>query len=68
MDISVGPVVGGSSSSWSQWLEVDDATLMQLLTEHGQDVTTLESNQTVTIHKSLRIMLRWFHCLGAGCV
>ena len=45
MDIPVGPVVGGSSSSWSQWMEVDDATLMQLLTEHGQDVTTLESNQ-----------------------
>ena len=45
MDIPVGPVVGGSSSSWSQWMEVDDATLMQLLIEHGQDVTTLESNQ-----------------------
>ena len=41
MDIPVGPVVGGSSSSWSQWMEVDDATLMQLLIEHGQDVTTL---------------------------
>lgn len=45
MDIPVGPVVGGSSSSWSQWMEVDDATLMQVLIEHGQDVTTLESNQ-----------------------
>ena len=45
MDIPVGRVVGGSSSSWSQWMEVDDATLMQLLEEHGQDINTLESNQ-----------------------
>ena len=45
MDIPVGPVVGGSSSSWGRWLEVDDATLMQLLIEHGQDINTLESNQ-----------------------
>ena len=45
MDIPVGPVVGGSSSSWSRWMEVDDATLMQLLTEHGHDITTLENNQ-----------------------
>ena len=43
MDIPVGRVVGGSSSSWSRWMEVDDATLMQLLTEHGQDITTLEN-------------------------
>ena len=43
MDIPVGRVVGGSSSSWSQWMEVDDATLMQLLEEHGQDITTLEN-------------------------
>ena len=45
MDIPVGPVVGGSSSSWSRWMEVDDATLMQLLIEHGQDVNILESSQ-----------------------
>ena len=45
MDIPVGRVVGGSSSSWGRWMEVDDATLMQLLEEHGQDITTLESNQ-----------------------
>ena len=43
MDIPVGRVVGGSSSSWSRWMEVDDATLMQLLEEHGQDITTLEN-------------------------
>ena len=43
MDIPVGRVVGGSSSSWSQWMEVDDATFMQLLEEHGQDITTLEN-------------------------
>ena len=43
MDIPVGRVVGGSSSSWSQWMGVDDATLMQLLEEHGQDITTLEN-------------------------
>ena len=47
MDIPVGPVVGGSSSSWSQWMEVDDATLMQLLTEHGQDINTLDSDYEV---------------------
>ena len=44
MDIPVGPVVGGSSSSWSQWMEVDDATFMQLLEEHGQDINTLEGD------------------------
>ena len=44
MDISVGPVVGGSSFSWSRWMEVDDATLMQLLEEHGQDINTLEGD------------------------
>ena len=46
MDIPVGPVVGGSSSSWSRWMEVDDATLMQLLTEHGHDITTLENQNS----------------------
>ena len=44
MDIPVGRVVGGSSSSWSQWMEVDDATFIQLLEEHGQDINTLEGD------------------------
>ena len=47
MDIPVGPVVGGSSSSWSRWLEVDDATFMQLLIEHGHDVNTVDSDYEV---------------------
>ena len=47
MDIPVGPVVGGSSSSWSRWLEVDDATFMQLLEEHGHDVNTVDSDYEV---------------------
>ena len=46
MDIPAGPAVSGSSS-WSQWLEVDDATFMQLLTEHGQDVNTVDSDYEV---------------------
>jgi len=40
-----GPAVSDSSLPWGRWLEVDDATLMQLLIEHGQDINTLESNQ-----------------------
>ena len=47
MDIPVGPVVSGSSSSWSRWLEVDDATFMQLLEEHGHDVNTVDSDYEV---------------------
>ena len=47
MDIPAGPAVSGSSSSWSQWMEVDDATFMQLLTEHGQDVNTVDSDYEV---------------------
>ena len=45
MNTPAGPAVSDSSLPWGRWLEVDDATLMQLLTEHGQDITTLESNQ-----------------------
>lgn len=44
MDTPAGPAVSDSSLPWSRWLEVDDATLMQLLKEHGQDITTLESD------------------------
>ena len=47
MDIPAGPVVGGSSSSWSRWMEVDDATFMQLLEEHGHDVNTVDSDYEV---------------------
>ena len=46
MNIPVGSAGGDSSSSWSRWLEVDDATLMRLLKEHGQDINTLASNQS----------------------
>ena len=45
MDIPAGSAVSGSLLPWSRWMEVDDATLMQLLEEHGQDVNTLESSQ-----------------------
>ena len=42
-----GPAVSDSSLPWGRWLEVDDATLMQLLEEHGQDVNTLDSDYEV---------------------
>lgn len=45
MDIPAGSAASGSLLPWSRWLEVDDATLMQLLEEHGQDINTLESSQ-----------------------
>ena len=45
MNTPAGPAVSDSSLPWGRWLEVDDATLMQLLIEHGQDINTLESNQ-----------------------
>ena len=44
MDIPAGPAVSDSSLPWGRWLEVDDATLMQLLIEHGQDINTLEGD------------------------
>ena len=42
-----GPAVSDSSLPWGRWLEVDDATLMQLLEEHGQDINTLDSDYEV---------------------
>ena len=47
MNTPAGPAVSDSSLPWGRWLEVDDATLMQLLIEHGQDVNTLDSDYEV---------------------
>jgi len=47
MNTPAGPAVSDSSLPWGRWLEVDDATLMQLLTEHGQDVNTVDSDYEV---------------------
>ena len=46
MNTPADPAASGSSLSWERWLEVDDATLTRLLEEHGQDITTLESNRS----------------------